>query len=261
MSNTRKPRQQLSSSSLFSGVPINNSISVSITVFIFQADNRNHIAVSVAGVILQELELEQLRRSVVLRHGIGDVGRTLDLSHDKAATLCRCTSWILFGFFGQSFNKGSVAPHPKQARCNVGPPLPKAFFRTHHPSRNPCGPHVIFHALNGVHTHCMAQDDSRVKNCVASKNSLSHVHGSPMMSHEYSSRTSLTPMTTSVSSSWTTPWSSTSIPGASCNNTCASVARNEDYGSLARTDPLTGNEPNLLGIPDDFEVLPLSCQG
>ena len=48
----------------------------------------------------------------------------LTFSHDKPATLYRCTSWILLKFLGQSFNKWSVAPHPKRARCNVGPPLP-----------------------------------------------------------------------------------------------------------------------------------------
>ena len=30
---------------------------------------------------------------------------------------------------------------------------------------------------------------------------------------------------------------------------------------MARTDPLAGNGPNLLGIPDDFEVLPSIFQG
>ena len=30
---------------------------------------------------------------------------------------------------------------------------------------------------------------------------------------------------------------------------------------MATTDPLTGYEPNLLGIPDDFEVLPSIFQG
>ena len=30
---------------------------------------------------------------------------------------------------------------------------------------------------------------------------------------------------------------------------------------MARTDPLVGNVPNLLGIPDDFEVLPSIFQG
>ena len=61
---------------------------------------------------------------------------------------------------------------------------------------------------------------------------------SPMMLHEYSSRISLTPLSTSVSSSWTKPWSSTSIPATSW--TMAQTAR---------------------GILDDFEVLPSIFQG
>ena len=57
MSNASKPRQQnFSYSSNFSGVPITN-----------------YFEVSVAGVLLQELELKHLRCSVVLRHSIGDV--------------------------------------------------------------------------------------------------------------------------------------------------------------------------------------------
>ena len=50
----------------------------------------------------------------------------------------------------------------------------------------------------------MAQDDLRVNDCVAPRNSLSRVHVSPMMLHEYSLDT-LSPMSTSVSSFWTHP--------------------------------------------------------
>ena len=85
------------------------------------------------------------------------------------------------------------------------------------------------------------------------QNSLSHLHVSLMMLHEYSLGTSLTPTSTSVSPSWTTPWSSISIPGASCYDTCASNTRNVDYGSLAKTDTLTGYEPNLLDTSEEFE--------
>ena len=101
---------------------------------------------------------------------------------------------------------------------------------------------TIFHVFFFFHmrtSHCMAQDDLRVNDCVAPRNSLSRVHVSPMMLHEYSLDT-LSPMSTSVSSFWTTPWSSTSFRGKSCIHTCGSIARNEDYGSMAITNPLTG---------------------
>ena len=59
---------------------------------------------------------------------------------------------------------------------------------------------------------------------------------------------SLTPTSTSVSSSRTTPWSSTSITW-SVVQTCGSIARNEDYGSMAITDPLTSPVPSLAPLP------------
>ena len=36
---------------------------------------------------MRSAQLLQLCRCVVLRHGIGDAGRTLDLAHDKPTTL------------------------------------------------------------------------------------------------------------------------------------------------------------------------------
>ena len=59
-------------------MPGNNFISDSITVFSRLIQRITLHSVPVAGALPQELELKHLRRSVVLRHGIGDVCRTLD---------------------------------------------------------------------------------------------------------------------------------------------------------------------------------------
>ena len=67
---------------------------------------------------------------------------------------------------------------------------------------DPLSPTGWCRQLNARTSDCMAP---KVRICVAPKNSLSHLHVSPMMLHKYSFGTSLTPMSTSVSSSWTTP--------------------------------------------------------
>ena len=48
---------------------------------------------------------------------------------------------------------------------------------------------------------------------------------------------------------------SSSSKGTSYNNHCWAIAPNEECGSIAITNPLTGYEPNLFGIPGDFEDL------
>ena len=82
---------------------------------------------------------------MVPRHGIGDVCRTLDLSHDKPATLYRCPKLLQPSFFDTLVAE-----------------VPSVAVDSTHPTRGiPC--------IEWVHAHCVAEDDPRVKNGGAPK--------------------------------------------------------------------------------------------
>ena len=82
----------------------------------------------------------------------------------------------------------------------------------------------------------------------------------PARERSSSSCTHSTPWTLS-SSSWTTPLRTTSPSELPCRTPCAPITRNEDYGSLAKTHPPTGYQPNVLDTSDEFEVLLSIFQG
>ena len=68
-------------------------------------------------------------------------------------------------------------------------------------------------------------------------------------------------MHTPISSSWASPRSSSKSTGPPCNNHCGSITRTGECGSIAITNPLTGYEPNLFDIPEDFEGLDTIFRG
>ena len=129
--------------------------------------------------------------------------------------------------------------------------------------------HAIFSMqfahFNERTSHCMAQDEPwprlKFKVVLHSKKSSLHLHISSMTLRDCLSHTSLTPMHTSISSSWTTPSTLPSSTGQPYIYPCGTIARNEDCGAIATTDTHTSYDPNLFDIPDDSDGLSSIFQG
>ena len=62
-------------------------------------------------------------------------------------------------------------------------------------------------------------------------------------------------MHTPISSAWHSPRTTTSSSGPPYTVPCQSITRNGECGTIATENPLTGYEPNLFAILEDYEGL------